>query len=77
MIICHSRTRDLAAECRRADILIVAAGIPALIGPEVVKAGAVVIDVGIHRTEAGLIGDVQNQPVAAIAGAITPVPGGG
>ena len=74
--ICHSRTHDLAEVCRRADVLVVAAGIPELIGVDAVKPGATVIDVGIHRGEDGLHGDVQFDAVAAVAGAITPVPGG-
>ncbi|MQA34390.1 bifunctional methylenetetrahydrofolate dehydrogenase/methenyltetrahydrofolate cyclohydrolase FolD [Modestobacter roseus] len=74
--ICHSRTRDLAAECRRADVLVVAAGIPSLVGADAVKPGATVIDVGIHRGEHGLTGDVQYDAVAEVAGTITPVPGG-
>jgi methylenetetrahydrofolate dehydrogenase (NADP+)/methenyltetrahydrofolate cyclohydrolase len=74
--ICHSRTRDLAEVCRRADVLVVAAGIPALIRSDAVAPGATVIDVGIHRGEKGLVGDVAFDEVAAVAGAITPVPGG-
>ena len=74
--ICHSRTRDLAEVCRRADVLVVAAGIPALVGRNAVKPGATVIDVGIHRGEKGLVGDVAFDEVAEVAGAITPVPGG-
>jgi methylenetetrahydrofolate dehydrogenase (NADP+)/methenyltetrahydrofolate cyclohydrolase len=74
--ICHSRTRDLAAVCRHADVLVVAAGIPDVIGPDAVKPGATVIDVGIHRGESGLRGDVDTAAVAEIAGKITPVPGG-
>jgi methylenetetrahydrofolate dehydrogenase (NADP+)/methenyltetrahydrofolate cyclohydrolase len=74
--ICHSRTRDLAAVCRRADVLIAAAGVPAMIGPDAVKPGATVIDVGIHRAETGLHGDVDTDAVLDIAAAITPVPGG-
>ncbi|HZJ29359.1 MAG TPA: bifunctional methylenetetrahydrofolate dehydrogenase/methenyltetrahydrofolate cyclohydrolase FolD [Solirubrobacterales bacterium] len=74
--VCHSRTADLAAVCRRADILVAAAGRPGLVGPEFIKPGAAVIDVGINRTEDGLVGDVVYEPVAAVAGAITPVPGG-
>jgi methylenetetrahydrofolate dehydrogenase (NADP+)/methenyltetrahydrofolate cyclohydrolase len=73
---CHSRTRDVAEVCRRADVLVVAAGIPGLIGADAVKPGATVIDVGIHRGENGLRGDVQFDEVAAVAGLITPVPGG-
>lgn len=74
--VCHSRTRDLAAVCRRADVLIAAVGVPKLVGVDFVKPGAVVIDVGINRTEEGLIGDVDFEPVSQVAGAITPVPGG-
>jgi methylenetetrahydrofolate dehydrogenase (NADP+)/methenyltetrahydrofolate cyclohydrolase len=74
--ICHSRTRDLAAVCRRADVLVVAAGIPGLVGADAVKPGATVIDVGIHRGEGGLRGDVDTAAVAEVAGKITPVPGG-
>jgi methylenetetrahydrofolate dehydrogenase (NADP+) / methenyltetrahydrofolate cyclohydrolase len=73
---CHSRTRDLAEVCRRADVLVVAAGIPGLVGADAVKPGATVIDVGIHRGEDGLHGDVDTAAVAEVAGRITPVPGG-
>jgi methylenetetrahydrofolate dehydrogenase (NADP+) / methenyltetrahydrofolate cyclohydrolase len=73
---CHSRTRDLDAVCRRADVLVAAAGVPRLLGAEAVKPGAVVIDVGMHRGEDGLCGDVDFEPAAAVAAAITPVPGG-
>jgi methylenetetrahydrofolate dehydrogenase (NADP+)/methenyltetrahydrofolate cyclohydrolase len=74
--LCHSRTRGLADVCARADVLIAAAGAPGLIGPEHVKPGAVVIDVGISRGEEGLRGDVQFEAVAERAAVITPVPGG-
>jgi methylenetetrahydrofolate dehydrogenase (NADP+)/methenyltetrahydrofolate cyclohydrolase len=74
--VCHSRTRDLAASCRRADVLVVAAGRPELIGANAVKPGATVVDVGIHRTPHGLRGDVEADAVRAVAGALTPVPGG-
>jgi methylenetetrahydrofolate dehydrogenase (NADP+)/methenyltetrahydrofolate cyclohydrolase len=74
--VCHSRTRDLAAVCSRADILIAAVGSPGLVGPEMVKPGATVIDVGTNRTDQGLVGDVDFKAVAEVAGAITPVPGG-
>jgi methylenetetrahydrofolate dehydrogenase (NADP+)/methenyltetrahydrofolate cyclohydrolase len=74
--ICHSRTRDLPEVCRRADVLVVAAGIPGLVGAEAVKPGATVIDVGIHRGKDGLRGDVDTAAVAEVAGRITPVPGG-
>jgi methylenetetrahydrofolate dehydrogenase (NADP+) / methenyltetrahydrofolate cyclohydrolase len=74
--ICHSRTRDLAATCRRADVLVAAVGVPELLGAEAVKPGAVVIDVGVNRTEDGLRGDVDFEAAVEVAGAITPVPGG-
>jgi methylenetetrahydrofolate dehydrogenase (NADP+)/methenyltetrahydrofolate cyclohydrolase len=74
--ICHVRTRDLAAHTRQADILIAAAGVPELVTADMVKPGAVVIDVGVHRTEHGLVGDVRFDEVREVAGAITPVPGG-
>jgi methylenetetrahydrofolate dehydrogenase (NADP+) / methenyltetrahydrofolate cyclohydrolase len=74
--IAHSRTRDLAAVTREADILVVAAGRPGLITARHVKPGAAVIDVGIHRTGNGLAGDVAFDDVAAVAGHLTPVPGG-
>jgi methylenetetrahydrofolate dehydrogenase (NADP+)/methenyltetrahydrofolate cyclohydrolase len=74
--ICHSRTRDLEGVCRRADVLIAAVGVPRLVGPGHVKPGAVVIDVGMNRTEDGLAGDVDFDAVVDVAGALTPVPGG-
>ncbi len=74
--VCHSRTRDLAATCRRADVLVAAVGVPRLLGAEAVKPGAVVIDVGMNRTEDGLCGDVDFEAASAVAAAITPVPGG-
>jgi methylenetetrahydrofolate dehydrogenase (NADP+) / methenyltetrahydrofolate cyclohydrolase len=74
--VCHSRTHDLAAACRRADVLVAAVGVPRLLGADAVKPGAVVIDVGMNRTEDGLCGDVDFEPVAEVASAITPVPGG-
>jgi methylenetetrahydrofolate dehydrogenase (NADP+) / methenyltetrahydrofolate cyclohydrolase len=74
--ICHSRTRDLAAVARRADILIAAVGVPRLVRRDWVKPGAVVIDVGMNRLESGLAGDVDFDAVREVAGAITPVPGG-
>ena len=73
---CHSRTRDLAAECRRADVLIAAVGVPKLINADMVREGAVVIDVGMNRTEEGLVGDVDFEGVKPKVAAITPVPGG-
>jgi len=74
--VCHSRTRDLAEVCRRADVLVAAVGSPRLVTAEMVKRGAVVIDVGTNRTDEGLVGDVDFDPVSQVAGAITPVPGG-
>jgi methylenetetrahydrofolate dehydrogenase (NADP+)/methenyltetrahydrofolate cyclohydrolase len=73
--ICHSRTADLAAHTRRADVLVAAVGRPGLVTPEMVKPGATVIDVGVNRTEAGLVGDVD-PAVFEVAGHMTPVPGG-
>lgn len=75
--VCHSRTRDLPEVTRRADILVVAAGRRGMVGAEHVREGAVVVDVGIHRTEEGnLTGDVDFKAVEPKASAITPVPGG-
>ena len=79
--LAHSRTRDLPARCREAEILVVAVGRPGLVRGDWVRAGAVVIDVGINRLETAegrpqLVGDVAFDEVAARAGAITPVPGG-
>jgi methylenetetrahydrofolate dehydrogenase (NADP+)/methenyltetrahydrofolate cyclohydrolase len=74
--VCHSRTRDLAAVCARADILVAAVGSPGTVTPEMVKPGATVIDVGTNRTDEGLVGDVDFEGVSEVAGAITPVPGG-
>ncbi len=74
--VCHTCTRDLPEVCRRADVLIVAVGRPRLIQGDWVKPGAAVIDVGINRTDDGLVGDVDYDPAAERAGLITPVPGG-
>ena len=74
--LCHSRTRNLASVCARADVLIAAVGVPELIGAEHVKPGAAVVDVGINRTADGLRGDVDFEAAAERAGLITPVPGG-
>jgi methylenetetrahydrofolate dehydrogenase (NADP+)/methenyltetrahydrofolate cyclohydrolase len=74
--VCHSRTRDLGAVCRRADILVAAVGSPRLVSADWVKRGAAVIDVGMNRTDDGLVGDVDFEGVRDVAGAITPVPGG-
>jgi methylenetetrahydrofolate dehydrogenase (NADP+)/methenyltetrahydrofolate cyclohydrolase len=74
--LCHTRTRDLADHTRRADILVAAAGRPGTITADMVKPGAVVVDVAVNRTDDGLIGDVAFDEVAEVAGWITPVPGG-
>jgi methylenetetrahydrofolate dehydrogenase (NADP+)/methenyltetrahydrofolate cyclohydrolase len=73
--LCHTGTRDLAAHTRRADIVVVAAGRPGLLTPDMVRPGAAVVDVGITRTSAGLAGDVAPE-VAEVAGFLAPVPGG-
>jgi len=73
---CHSRTVDLPAVCREADILVAAIGRPKMLGREYVREGAVVIDVGINRTDEGMVGDVDFEAVAPMCSAITPVPGG-
>jgi methylenetetrahydrofolate dehydrogenase (NADP+)/methenyltetrahydrofolate cyclohydrolase len=73
---CHSRTRDLPAVCREADVLVAAVGSPGLVTGDMVREGAVVIDVGTNRTDAGLVGDVDFEAARERAGAITPVPGG-
>ncbi len=74
--LCHTRTRDLADHTRRADILVVAAGRAHAVSADMVKPGAVVVDVGINRTEEGIVGDVDFEGAKEVAGAITPVPGG-
>ncbi len=74
--VCHSRTRDLAAVCREADVLIAAVGRPEMVRADWVRPGASVIDVGMNRTDAGLVGDVATAEVAEVAARITPVPGG-
>jgi methylenetetrahydrofolate dehydrogenase (NADP+)/methenyltetrahydrofolate cyclohydrolase len=74
--VCHSRTRDLAAACREADVLIAAVGRPEMVRADWVKPGATVVDVGMNRTDAGLVGDVATAEVAEVAARITPVPGG-
>ena len=75
--VCHSRTKNLAEITRRADILVVAIGKPEFVTADMIKPGAVVIDVGINRLESGkLVGDVKFDEVSAISSAITPVPGG-
>ena len=74
--VCHSRTRDLAEVCRSADVLVAAVGRPRLVTGEMVREGASVIDVGMNRTQEGLMGDVDFETAAQRARAITPVPGG-
>ena len=74
--ITHSKTKDLKTECLRADIIIAAVGIPKLVKGDWVKKGAIVIDVGINKTDSGLVGDVDFDEVSKVAKAITPVPGG-
>ena len=73
--MCHSKTADLAAEVRRADIVVAAVGVPGIVTPEMVKPGAAVIDVGLTRTDDGIRGDVD-PAVAEVAGHLTPMPGG-
>jgi len=73
--LCHTGTKDLAAHTRAADIVVVAAGVPGLLTPDMVKPGAAVLDVGITRTDAGLVGDVA-PPVSEVAGWLAPMPGG-
>jgi methylenetetrahydrofolate dehydrogenase (NADP+)/methenyltetrahydrofolate cyclohydrolase len=73
---CHSRTRDLPAVCREGDVLVAAVGSPGLVTADMVREGAVVIDVGTNRTDQGLVGDVDFDAVSERARAITPVPGG-
>ena len=74
--VTHSKTKDLKAECSRADIIVAAVGKPKLVKGDWVKKGAIVIDVGINKTDSGLVGDVDFDEVAKVARAITPVPGG-
>lgn len=74
--ICHSKTTDLPCHTRRADILIVATGVPHLIKKDMVKDGAIIIDVGMTRVNEKLVGDVDTEPVAEVAKFVTPVPGG-
>ncbi|MGI9528377.1 MAG: bifunctional 5,10-methylenetetrahydrofolate dehydrogenase/5,10-methenyltetrahydrofolate cyclohydrolase [Acidimicrobiia bacterium] len=76
VVLAHSRTPDLAVVCRQADILVTAVGRPGMFTADFVKPGAVVIDVGTNRTDAGLVGDVAFAEVADVASAISPVPGG-
>jgi len=76
LTITHSKTKDLKAECARADIIIAAVGRPKLVKADWVKKDAIVIDVGINKTDSGLVGDVDFDGVSKVARAITPVPGG-
>jgi methylenetetrahydrofolate dehydrogenase (NADP+)/methenyltetrahydrofolate cyclohydrolase len=73
--ICHSRTEDLPGHTRRADVLVAAVGRPGTVTPDMVKPGATVVDVGVTRTDSGIVGDVD-PAVAEVAGLMTPVPGG-
>lgn len=74
--VCHSRTGDLEREVREADVVVAALGKPGFVRGEMLKPGAVVVDVGINRTESGLVGDCDFESVQKVAGAMTPVPGG-
>ena len=74
--VCHRRTRDLDAEIGRADVVVVAAGSPGLVRGEVLKPGALVVDVGINVVGDRIVGDVDYESAATVAAAITPVPGG-
>ena len=76
MTITHSKTRDLKEQCNKADIIIAAVGQPKLVKGDWVKKGAIVIDVGINKTDSGIVGDVDFEEVSKVAKAITPVPGG-
>ena len=76
MTIAHSRTRDLAARVREADVVVAAVGIARFVQGDWIKPGATVIDVGINRADDGLVGDVNFAAAMNVAGAITPVPGG-
>jgi methylenetetrahydrofolate dehydrogenase (NADP+)/methenyltetrahydrofolate cyclohydrolase len=73
--VCHSHTEDIARHTLEADVLVAAVGVPGMISPDMVKTGGVVIDVGINRTEAGIVGDVDSG-ASAVAAYLTPVPGG-
>src|SRR5690606_36608930 len=75
--LCNSKTRDLGAQTRRADVLVVATGKPGMVTGDMIKPGVTVIDVGINRNESGkLVGDVEFESAGKVAGAIPPVPGG-
>ena len=75
MTLCHTGTRDIGAHTRTADIVVVAAGVPGLLTPDMIKPGAAVLDVGITRTDAGLVGDVAPS-VHEVAAWVAPMPGG-
>jgi methylenetetrahydrofolate dehydrogenase (NADP+)/methenyltetrahydrofolate cyclohydrolase len=74
--ICHSKTKDLKDQIRKGDIVIAAVGKPKMITADMVKKGAVVVDVGIHRTDDGLCGDTDFEGLQSTVSAISPVPGG-
>ncbi|MGR3433331.1 MAG: bifunctional 5,10-methylenetetrahydrofolate dehydrogenase/5,10-methenyltetrahydrofolate cyclohydrolase [Shimia sp.] len=74
--VCHHMTRSVAMHSRRADVVVVAVGKAHLVGPDMIKPGAAVIDIGINQTESGIVGDVDTDAVIETAGWITPVPGG-
>ena len=74
--ITHSKTKDLKSECIKGDIVIAAVGIPELVKADWIKKDAIVIDVGINKTEQGIVGDVAFEEVSKVAKALTPVPGG-
>ena len=74
--ITHSKTKNLKAECLRADIIVAAVGIPKLVKGDWIKKGAIIIDVGFNKTDSGIVGDVDFEEVSKVAKAITPVPGG-
>ena len=74
--VCHSKTRDLAAKVAQADVVVVAAGVPGLVTGDMLKPGAVVIDVGINVVDGRIVGDVDFASAEPVAAAITPVPGG-
>ena len=76
VVITHSKTKDLKAECLQADIIVAAVGIPELVKADWVKKGTIVIDVGINKTDKGIVGDVAFDEVSKVAKALTPVPGG-
>jgi methylenetetrahydrofolate dehydrogenase (NADP+)/methenyltetrahydrofolate cyclohydrolase len=76
VVICHTATRNLARETRRAEVLVAAAGVPGLIRPEMVNRSAVIVDCGINAADGRIVGDVDFEHVAPVVRAISPVPGG-